>query len=310
MTVSDTTPWRARITALASDREQGAAAIARQAATALAEGAEGGAPAKPLLAALIELIHGQRSMAPLLRLAADLSSELRGGKLGHFQEIAEGWAESIENARQEFLDQLEHRFHSGDRWAVFSYSSTVLEGMQFLRDSGIEGSVLVAESRPGGEGTQTARQLAAQGWDVTLVADTHLYNRVRSAELDRLVLGCDAVGSKRFINKIGSGALASLARREGVDCEIWTTTHKLVPPAALDLLRVDEAQAGELRPPGEDIRIEQPLFGFGRLEDINLLRTERGVMNVQEVGEFIEKLPALDTGMLELDPANNSGDTD
>lgn len=308
MTVSDNTPWRARITALATDREQGAGAIAHQAALALAEGVAGGAPAKPLLAALVELIHGQRSMAPLLRLAADLSSELRGGTLGRFQEVAEEWVESLENAGQQFRDQLLHRFDSDKRWAVFSYSSTVLEGMQALAEEGVTGSVLVPESRPGGEGVQTARQLAAQGWHVTLVADTHLFNRVRAADLDRLVLGCDAVGIKRFINKIGSGALASLCRSEGVDCEIWTTTHKLVPPKALDLLRVDTAQAGELRPPGEDIHIEQPLFGFGRLEDVTRLRTERGVMTIQEVGEFIELLPVPDTALLELSPGGDVGE--
>ncbi|MFH0883310.1 MAG: hypothetical protein V2A56_10020 [bacterium] len=301
MPISDSTPWRARISALAVDREEGAGTIALLAAQALEEGAAGGAPAKPLLGALVELVHGQRAMAPVLRLAADLSSELKGGKTAGFRQRAAEWARELEAAGRDFRNHLMEEIKEAGRWGFYSSSSTVFEGLAALAEAEIVGEAWVGESRPGGEGSRTARRLKTLGWKTTLVPDSRLFDLVASGFLDCLVLGCDAADGERFINKSGSAALAALARQSGVNCELWTTTHKLVPAATLDLLHADETQGNDLHSAGEEIRIDQPLFGIGKMMDANILRTERGRMRPKDVRAFLDSLPVLDTSQLELD---------
>lgn len=300
MPVSDSTPWRARISALATDREEGAGTIALLAAQALVEGVEGGAPAKPLLGALVELVHGQRAMAPVLRLAADLSTELKGGKTVSFKKRAADWAKELETAGKDFRDHLLEEIKEAGRWGFYSSSSTVFDGLAALAEAGVFGEAWVGESRPGGEGSRTARRLKTLGWKTTLVPDSRLFDLVANGQLDRLVLGCDAADGERFVNKSGSSALAALAHQSGVVCELWTTTHKLVPAATLDLLRADETQGVDLHTAGEEIRVDQPLFGIGRMEYANVLRTERGRMRPEDVREFLDSLPVLDTSLLEL----------
>jgi len=301
MPVSDSTPWRARISALASDREEGAGTIALLSARALEEGAAGGAPAKPLLGALIELVHGQRAMAPVLRLAADLSASLKDGSTGRFRQRAAEWVAELEAAGEDFRHHLLTEIKEAGRWGFYSSSSTVFEGLAALADAGITGDAWAGESRPGGEGVRTARRLKSLGWKTSLVPDSRLLDLVAGGHMDRLVLGCDAADGERFINKSGSAALATLARHAEVPCELWTTTHKLVPPATLDLLRADETQGSDLHSAGEDIRIDQPLFGVGKMIDLEVLRTERGRMRPEDVRAFLVSLPALDTSLLELD---------
>jgi len=294
------TPWRARISALAVDREKGAATIARLSAEALAEGAKGGAPAKPLQGALVELIHGQHAMAPVLRLAADLSAELKSGATKSFLKVAERWVVELSLGAESFQEKLCGSIKSADTWAFFSFSSTVHEGLEALSKAGVIGNAIVGESRPGGEGALTARRLTSLGWKTRLVPDSRLMDLVQQGVPERMILGCDGADGKRFINKTGSAALAALARKAKVTCELWTTTHKLVPPATLDLLHGGQTQGDDLRPFGEDVSVDQPLFGFGDMSDVNTLRTERGRMRPKDVALFLDSLPALDTSLLEL----------
>ena len=92
---------------------------------------------------------------------------------------------------------------------TLSYSSSVEAVLHAWREQGP--SIVVAESRPGGEGVELARRLRAAGLRVRLVPDlaAHLHLGPESI----LLFGADAVGRDGcIINKVGTRLLATAAR--------------------------------------------------------------------------------------------------
>ncbi len=110
--------------------------------------------------------------------------------------------------------------------ATFSYSSTVGDAFRLARESGHgPARVFVSRSLPGGEGVAFAEQLAALGYEPTLLSDEELVMRIAEAEL--LLLGADSVfpdGS--FANKIGTARLAKAAKAKGVEVVVCADSFK------------------------------------------------------------------------------------
>lgn len=89
--------------------------------------------------------------------------------------------------------------------------------------------VIVAESRPGGEGVATARALAAVGLDVMLVPDAACGAFV--GEASAVALGADSVRADGgVVNKVGSYPLALAAREAEVPVYALCETLKIAAP--------------------------------------------------------------------------------
>jgi translation initiation factor 2B subunit (eIF-2B alpha/beta/delta family) len=195
-----------------------------------------------------------------------------------------------------FLEHLKHDPPDiGPRpWVFFSWSSTVNRGMQTLFSESFEvPAALVGVSRPGGEGRKTAAWLRERGVEVQLLSDADLFDRVGRGEAGRVSLGCDGLDDHRFVNKVGSGALAHLAHDAGTPVEIWTTSLKLLPPSGLsrlDLQHESVVTHGEVE---KNVRSPRPLFGIGSLGFVSAVRTEEGLKKPSDIAAWSARLPAL-----------------
>jgi translation initiation factor 2B subunit (eIF-2B alpha/beta/delta family) len=89
--------------------------------------------------------------------------------------------------------------------------------------------VIVAESRPGGEGLGLARALAATGLDVTIVPDAAVGMFI--GEASAVVLGADSIRADGgVVNKVGSYPLALVAREAGIPVYALAEMLKIAAP--------------------------------------------------------------------------------
>ena len=87
--------------------------------------------------------------------------------------------------------------------------------------AGLPVELAVTASEPGGEGRRLAAELG-----VPCIEDGDAVTSV--AGFDALVVGADAVGSKHFVNKVGTLSLASAAQSAGTPFFVVAESYKWV----------------------------------------------------------------------------------
>lgn len=196
-----------------TDTERGSTAIAtdalwvlRDAATRARRAADGLGPvesvandllaARPSMAALANRVH--RAMAHAEK-PADVESATTEGidrAVGADEEAAALAAETV----------------AGSRVLTLSRSGTVRAA---LIEAGPE--VVVLASLPGGEGHAVADELADAGVDIATCPDADVYERLRSGDVDAVLVGADAVTpAGGVVNKVGTRAAALAAEAAGI----------------------------------------------------------------------------------------------
>lgn len=203
----------AEVRAVASDRGSGATELARRAAWALSL-----LPAGELLGALRALLATHPSMAPLWRLGTCVLEESADHPAAarRFAAALDRETEAVATAAAGVL---------GSRVVTISYTSMVIEALgRWGADRSV--SVLCSRSEPEGEGARTAEALRARGVDAEVVGDAEALGSVSS--VDAVVTGADAVTPGGVVNKAGTRALATAARRAGVPCVVLAGELKLV----------------------------------------------------------------------------------
>jgi translation initiation factor 2B subunit (eIF-2B alpha/beta/delta family) len=170
----------------------------------------------------------------------------------------------------------------GDSVLTLSRPGTVSSALGRADPAG----VVVAESRPGGEGVEVAEALAAGGLDVTLVPDAAVAHHLGSDDVDAVLVGADAVlADGDVVNKVGTRVAALAADREGVPFYAVAARDKVSPeaaadPAATDLERVDPADVYD----GDaDLRVESPLFDVTPADLVDAVLTEEGALADDDV---------------------------
>ncbi len=301
--VRKTSKWRDAFYHAVHDRDHGATIVTITAADALSRSLLEETPSRQQLQeALLDLAAGQVAMAPVLRFCSEVWYTLQEKGVAQAINHAKLWRNDIEAAQKQFLLKLQQQapeVGSGKSWAFFSRSSNVMEGLGTLMRNGyVIGDAIVGISHPGGEGLKTALTLKQCRWPVTLVPDAHLADLILQGHVERLILGCDALDSTRFVNKIGSGALAALAHQVGAEVELWTTGHKMLPGHGVNWLDLGRHHARNLDPELEKVHLEQPLFGYGYLEHVTWVRTEMGLLGPAAVQDQIRDLPTLPEELL------------
>jgi len=207
--------------ALKRDNVSGASEILRDAGRALLEHLDSGTP-QSLQRFGLELIRSQPRMAPLFNLvnaallaSGDAASEVRV------------FLEQHERAENAVLAQAEPLILDAQCIGIYSRSSTVIRALLRARQRGGRFRIFVTESRPMREGNRAAEELARAGVAVTLAVDAAMRQLVNDSDL--ILLGADAISATSWTNKIGSAALASLARAAASPLWILTTTQKFIP---------------------------------------------------------------------------------
>lgn len=166
---------------------------------------------------------------------------------------------------------------AGARVATLSRSGTVSEALT----AGDPAAVLVASSRPGGEGVDVAETLAGEGTTVTLTTDAAFPHELVAWDADLLLVGADSVlPDGRVVNKAGTRGGAAVAATESPDCYVAAATDKVRQDATVDRERRDgrEVYAGDA-----PVDVVNPTFDVTPGEHVDGFVTERGTLTVDDI---------------------------
>lgn len=265
-----------RLARLAADRARGASALAREAASILALAARGGASERALRALGDRLVAARPAMVPL-RYAVGWT--LRAGPKGVEAAAGEYAAESARRA--EAAAACAARALRRKRTILtHSLSATVLA--VFARLDPARARVVVTEARPRREGARAAERLAAMGFRVDLIVDAAA--AVFLDEADAVLVGADAaLRDGSVVNKVGTRALAALAREARVPFYAVAETFKIDPRPPRAAAGEEMAPSEVLRRPPPGVRARNPYFDRAEARCVTALFTDAGALKPEAV---------------------------
>lgn len=159
---------------------------------------------------------------------------------------------------------------------IFTYSRSgiVLSILKELKRSGYGLQVLLTEARPMNEGLRVAEELVQHQIDVTVFVDAAMQQAVAACDL--ILIGADTFSERRIVNKIGTHAIALLARELKKPMYCLATSDKYLPPDLNQPHESDHA-AEEVWPHAPDgIRIRNTYFETTPIDLITDIITELG----------------------------------
>ncbi|RLG47542.1 MAG: hypothetical protein DRO06_02685 [Thermoproteota archaeon] len=268
---------RLRLEELCSDRRRGSSEIVRDLLNALLDLAREGASRAELLAWAERVEAAHPFMASISLVRRRLSE---GDPLPSLGEMLREMREAGERIAREFSSLSAEIGLS--RVITLSRSGTVFSCLVNSWSRGVLEEVVVAESRPGGEGVEMALLLSEAGVPVRVVPDSCVAWIVAELGTPGLI-GADAVlpdGS--VLNKVGSLPLALALSRAGLPLLVAADLSKLVsaePPTPVVELEIHPSLPPSSVPPMEVVP--------GDL--IDYLVTERGVLR-RPIGESLNRL--------------------
>jgi translation initiation factor 2B subunit (eIF-2B alpha/beta/delta family) len=273
------------IQAIRDDRDHGASWLARAAASVLLQLCEprGDIPAASWSGLAREaaraLVSARPSMAAVANAAARIWNAGQSGTLEAAREAmreAAARLSSPDAAAQQAMRAHAEKLLVGSVYTM-SRSGTVEDVLRALVPRGVIERVLIAESRPGGEGIALARALARDGMPVTVIADTASGDFIGEATC--VLLGADSLRADgSLINKVGSYPLALVAREAGKLVYVLCETLKIAAPNFP--LTLEEMGSVELVPdeiPGLEAR--NPYFDITPARLITSYITEAGILD-------------------------------
>jgi ribose 1,5-bisphosphate isomerase len=296
------------------DREHGASWLARQAADALAayasaqpDSADPESLLRHLHAAAQAFAAARPSMAALANTAARIwsagappaslltTSSMPGAeRLRAIRDEAGQLIALWQEASVRILD-FSRPLLAGTLYTL-SRSGTVEQVLVTLAgESGDGPQIIVAESRPGGEGIASARALVAAGWRVTLVPDTAC--ALFMPQASAVVVGADSVRADGgVVNKVGTYPLALAAQAHRVPVYVLCETMKIAAPDFP--LVLEEMSPAELLPdPPAGVTVRNPYFDHTPAALVTHIVTERGILSPAELtriaGEAAHNLALL-----------------
>jgi translation initiation factor 2B subunit (eIF-2B alpha/beta/delta family)/ADP-ribose pyrophosphatase YjhB (NUDIX family) len=186
---------------------------------------------------------------------------------------------------------------AGDRLTVLtcSRSGTVAGALRRVEPTP---ELVVADSRPGGEGVGVAESFAAET-DVTLVPDGAVAQvlaepaSVDASPVDAVLVGADAVlPDASVVNKVGTRAVGLAAAADAADVPLLVVTarDKVGGRDDLDLERVD---ASAVYDGDREVRVVAPLFDRTPADLVTAVVTEDGPQSAAAVRDLAESHAAL-----------------
>lgn len=140
--------------------------------------------------------------------------------------------------------------------------------------------VYATESRPRHQGYITARTLAENNVDVTLIIDSAV--RATMRDVDIVIVGADTITANgAVINKIGTSQVALCAHEARVPVIVAAETYKFSPETLFGyLIEIEERSADEVIDPKKlpGVKIRNPAFDATPPEYIDAIVTEVGII--------------------------------
>ncbi|WP_181685998.1 NUDIX domain-containing protein [Halorhabdus salina] len=276
---------RPTVETVQSDRDHGSAWLSMRALEVLRDEAGLGATRSQAgdwerLAAVAEELRAARPSMPVIE-----------NRVNRVMAQADESPASVEMTATEVLERAADADHEAartaaqrlpDRVATVSRSGTVLDAF----DHAAPDAVLIAESRPGGEGIDVAESLAGKV-DVTLTVDAGLAWAIHDWDAEALLVGVDAIypdGTVR--NKAGTRSAALAAAHEGIDVLVVAATDKVDPEPADDTERADPEPIYD---GPADVSVFAPIFDETPPDLVDGVCTERGVLTVHDIEDVAAK---------------------
>jgi len=178
---------------------------------------------------------------------------------------------------------------AGPRLLTLSRSGTVLETLRRLEP--VPRKVVIAESRPGGEGTDVAEELASEH-RVTLVADAGIASALCEHAIDAVLVGADTVFPDGSVsNKVGTRTTAIAAAYEGIPVYVVTASAKISPDSPTEIDR-EPRKGSELYDRDATVDVWNPTFDVTPGEVVTGICTERGVLAPDDVATIAAEFAA------------------
>lgn len=175
----------------------------------------------------------------------------------------------------------------GMRVATLSRSGTVLQTLDRAKPA----AVLVAESRPGGEGVGVAKEVSELA-ETTVTSDAAFPSQLGDWNADVLLVGADSIlADGHVVNKVGTYGATMAANRQDIAVTVVAATDKISPDTTFDPEHRDGfeivADSG-IDTDSEALEIANPTFESTPHSCIDAVVTERGVLD----GDAIQNIAA------------------
>jgi translation initiation factor 2B subunit (eIF-2B alpha/beta/delta family) len=180
----------------------------------------------------ISLIRAQPTMASMFNLANSVLRDLEAGstpnELGkRLRKSCDEYIRKINESSLLIARRACGMIRKGSMVATHSFSSTVFQTLLTAHRSGKRICVICTESQPLREGVVLARELRKHDLPVTVVDDAAVFSRLLHASC--VMVGADAVTLKGVVNKMGTFAIALVARCFGVPLYVLCDSSKFLP---------------------------------------------------------------------------------
>lgn len=204
-----------------------------------------------LAALLREVMAAQPSMAPMINLAQQALQACPAAAPAtaaseHLRQALTAFRQHMHQSTAALCRQVVAILPSLATVLTYSNSSTVVTALQQAHEQGRVGRVLLSESRPACDGRPEAQALLQHGIEVEYTIDMALFERLAEAQV--VLVGADAVFPHGLVNKLGTRALAQIARLQHVPMYSLSTTSKFLPADAAPLLHVADHPGDEVWP--------------------------------------------------------------
>ncbi len=191
---------------------------------------------------------------------------------------------SVENAlnhfqnAQEFINYFVSRIiRNNSIILTHCHSNTLVKALIHSFKSGKKFSVINLETRPLFQGRRTARQLSKAGIKILMTVDSAMSSDIIKADL--ILLGADAITPKGIFNKVGSGAIAELAKLHKKELFIISDSWKFSNKPII----VEKRSYSEIwKTNSKKINIDNPAFEFIRKKLIHRIISEFGIQKYEE----------------------------
>jgi ribose 1,5-bisphosphate isomerase len=284
-----------RVESVASDREHGASYLSMRALEVIRDRA--GVLAHEKADAIVsrqELRRLARALASARPSMAVIENRIHGLMYGMGPDATPELVESAAHrAIGEALDREKEAARAGSELVAgkcvltLSRSGTVEAA---LLGASPKPRVVVAESRPGGEGVVVAEELAAKGVETSLVADSGIAAALRSLGVELVLVGADTVlSSGAVVNKVGTRLAALAARERGLPIFAVASTDKISSRGGAE---VDDCAPDEVYSGRAAIHVSNPHFEATPARLLDGLVTERGMLQSLDVRSIALELDA------------------
>lgn len=242
--------------------------------------------------AVKRLTQGQPSMAPVLNclnavcLAWERCAdnwEMFKTELEHLDLVRTAQVQTLE-------EQIEKLPRVDGNLLTFSNSSTTAQTIISCHNAGWNMHVFCGEGRPVMEGVLQAKKLHRAGVPVTLLTDAALMSRI--TEVQAVWVGGDSLSYEGLVNKVGSKALAMLAKRQSIPFISMMGLDKLLSSDLYPFLKFLPQNPREVTADdADDLVIINEYYERIPLDMVDYIFTQDGLDHPRDLLDRKEHLP-------------------